>query len=186
MGFQIEDGKGTGNQAEVKGNKLLVSGVVSSQEHYANHNQGRAFNLLFGATPTGPGDCFLYFKNEDPEYHLSIEGIWLKMEADDYIEIAFFEEGTPVGGNDLLPVNVNTGSAIQAAGTFQSGNDITGLSGGGKVTHKIYHVNSKESIYRNFNMDLVLGSNAVLTIRAGAGTVALEGMLPFNYHGTNN
>ena len=185
MGFQIEDGKGTGNQAEVKSNKLLVSGVFSTQEHYANHNQGKAFNLLFNATPTGAGDCFLYMKNEDPEYALSIEGLWLKMEADDFIDVKINDLGTPVDGNDITPVNLNSISASQAIGTFQSGNDITGLSGG-KNAHKLFHVNTKESIYRNFNMDIVLGNNGTLSLYAGAGTVAIYGTLVFNYHGTNN
>lgn len=185
MGFQLEDGKGTGNQAEVKSNKLLVSGVFSTQEHYANHNQGRAFNILFSATPTGAGDCFFYLKNEDPDYAMSLEGIWLKMEADDYVEVSILDDGTPIGGNDIVPINLNTSSAIQAAGVFQSGADITGLTGG-KITHKLFHATTKDSIYRNFNMDIVLGSNASLALRVGAGTVAIEGMLPFNYHGTNN
>jgi hypothetical protein len=76
MGFIIEDGKGSRNAAEVKNNKLLVSGVVSTQEHYANHNQGRGYNINFiNVTPTDADDCFFYMQNTDPEYALSIEGI---------------------------------------------------------------------------------------------------------------
>jgi len=185
MGFQIEDGKGTGSQAEVKGNKLLVSGVFSTQEHYANHNQGMAYSLLFNATPTGPGDCFMYLKNGNPDYALSIEGFWLKMEADDYVDLMLSAEGDPIGGDDITPVNLNTVSAIQAIGTFKQGNDITGLSGG-KRAYRMYHANTKESIYRNFNMDIVLAAGGIISFNIGAGTVPIAGALIFNFHGTNN
>jgi hypothetical protein len=181
----IEDGAGTGQTVSVKNNKLQVSAVVSSQEHYANHNQGEGFNLVFSATPTGAGDCFLYIKNENPDLALSIEGFWLKDASNEYIEIKLNDIGTPIGGTDIVPVNVNTASARNALGTFQNGADITGLSGGDTI-HKIYHASSNESIYRNFNMDVVLGAGGVLTMYAGTGTTAIEGVIVFNYHGTNN
>lgn len=185
MGLQILDGKGTGEAAEVKGNKLLVSGVISSQEHYANHNTGKAFNMLFSATPTGGGDCFMYMKNQNSDLALSIEGFWLKMEADDYVEIKLNDIGTPLGGSDVTPVNANTISGAIADGTFLQGNDITGLNGGDTIL-KIHHASSKESIYRNFNMDLILGANGVLSMYVGTGTTLIEGIIVFNYHGTNN
>ncbi len=185
MGLVIEDGTGSGSSAEVKENKLLVSGVLSTQEHYANHNQGQGFNVLFSVTPTGAGDCFLYIKNEHPDLALSIEGIWIKDASDEYIEFKFNDLGTPVGGNSITPVNMNTSSGNIAIGTFQQGSAITGLTGGDTI-HKIYHANTNESIYRNFNMDLLLGANGVLTVYAGTGTTAIEGVLVMNYHGTNN
>jgi len=184
MGFNIEDAA-TGNIAEVKNNKLLVSGVVSSQEHFANHATGLGFNMVFSATPTGAGDYFLYIKNQNKDTALSVEGMWIKMEADDYIQVELGDTGTPTGGNDIIPVNANTSTGNQALGIFQSGNDIIGLNGG-NIYHKIYYKNSKESVYHNFNMDIILGSNGTLTMRVGTGTVLIEGVIVFNYHGTNN
>jgi hypothetical protein len=186
MGFQILDGKGRGYSAEVSdSNKLLVSAVISTQEHYANHNQGRGYYLPFSATPTGAGDCFLYVKNSDSTRALSIEGMWLKSEADDYIDLKLNDEGTPVGGTDITPVNMNTASGRLADGTFQSGNDITGLSGGSTFL-RLYHANTKGSVYTNFDMDVILGANGVLTMYVGTGTTALAGTLSLNFHGTNN
>jgi len=185
MGLQIEDGTGSGNQVEVKNNKLLVSGVVSSQEHFANHAEGNAYNIPFSATPTGAGDYFLYLKNTNPDTALSIEGIWIKTAANDFIQVELNDTGVPIGGTDLSPVNANTASGNQALGTFQSGVDITGLNGG-NIFHKIYFASSEASVYHNFNMDIVLGANGVLTLNSGAGTVAIEGIIVCNYHGTNN
>jgi len=185
MGFSIVDGKGTGGTAEVKGNKLLVSGVFSSQEHYANHNQGVAFNFNFSVTPTGAGDCFLYIKNTNTDLAMSIEGIWLKMAADDYVEIKLNDSGTPLGGSAVTPVNLNTASGEIADGTFLQGVDITGLTGG-DTAFKIHHASSNESIYRNFNQDIILGANGVCSIYIGTGTTAIDGTIVFNFHGTNN
>jgi len=182
MGLTIEDGKGSGGQAEVKGNKLLVSGIFASLEHYANHSEGQAYNLVFSATPTGAGDCFLYFKNEDPNYYASVEGIYLKMAADDSIEIKLLDEGTPVGGNELTPVNLNTAVGNKAIGVFQDGADITGLSGG-KTALKLHHASSAGGSYFNFNQDIILGPNGTLTLYAGTGTVLIEGHIPFSFHG---
>lgn len=185
MGFSIEDGTGSGEQAEVKNHKLLVSGIVSSPEHYANHNIGLGFNVIVTATPTGTGDYFFYMKNLNQDVALNIEGIWIKMESDDYIQIELNDNGTPIGGTDITPVNANTSSGQQALGTFLNSNDITGLNGG-DVLHRIHHATSKGSIYHNFNMDIVLGTNGVLTLSIGAGAVPVECILVANYHGTNN
>jgi hypothetical protein len=185
MGLMIEDGTGSGNQAQVKGNKLLVSGIVSSQEHYANHALGQGFNAIISATPTGAGDYFFYLKNENSDTTMSVEGIWLKMEADDYIEIEIGDTGSPIGGTDITPVNANSASGNQALGIFQQGSDLTGLNGG-SVFHKIYHASSTGSMWLNFNMDIVIAPNGVLTLKAGTGTVPIEAVMVMTYHGTNN
>ena len=184
MGFTIEDGT-TGNIAEVKNNKLLVSGIVCSWEHFANHANGLGFNMVFSTTPTGAGDYFFYMKNQNKDVSLSVEGMWIKMEADDYIQVELNDTGSPIGGNTIVPVNANTSTGNQALGIFQAGNDITGLNGG-NAFHKIYYKNSKESVYHNFNMDIILGSNGIFTLSIGTGTVPIEGVIVFTYHGTNN
>ena len=185
MGLQIEDGRGSGQQVEVKNNKLLVSGVVSSPEHYANHAQGLGFNTVISATPTGAGSYFFYLKNENTDSPLTIEGMWLKMEADDYIQIELNDTGIPIGGNDIVPINANTSSGTKALGIFQEGPNITGLNSGDRF-HKIYHATSKASTYSNFNMDIVIGPNGIFTLSSGIGTVPIEVVLVMNYHGTDN
>ena len=186
MGFIIEDGKGNGYKAEVSdANKLLVAAVTSTQEHYANHNQGRGFSTSFDVTPTSAGDCFLYIKNTDSVRALSIEGFWFKMAASDYIDVKLNDVGTAVGGTDATIVNLNTASGHEADCIFQYGADITGLSGGQK-SYRLYHTSSAESIYRDFTMDIILGANGVLSMYIGAGGTAVSCTIPFNFHGTNN
>jgi hypothetical protein len=184
MGLMIEDGTGKGFLASVNSNnKLNVAAVVSSQEHYTNHKQGRAYSINFSATPTS-GSCFFYMKNNSTAYDLSIEGIWLYMEADDYFEIKLGDAGTPVGGSSVTPVNLNTSSGYLPEGTFLNGGDITGLSGG-SVAYKLRHANCSCSVYWNFEQDIILGQNGIFTIYSGLTGSYMEGMLDFNYHDSN-
>lgn len=182
MGLVIEDGKGSGRSAAVDfNNKLEVSSICYTQEHYANHAKGRAFNMLIQSVTPSAGGCFCYMKNTDSDYCISIEGFWLWMEADDYIDVKLGETGTPTGVTSVVPGNMNTSSGYVADGDFYYGQDISGLSSG-KLTHRIHHANSAASIYWNFNMDIILATNGVLTLYAGAGLTPISITLVFNYH----
>ena len=178
----IEDGKGRGPSAGVSDeNMLLTLSVSASVEHHINHTDGKAFNLLFNATPATAGDaCFLYVKNSD-DIDMIIEGFACKLAASEYIDVKLNDVGTPVGGTGVTPANLNSGSGINASGTFQNGNSITGLSGGATV-ERYYNLSSVASLYRNFEQDITLRKNGVFTMYAQTGGVALAGTLVFNYH----
>lgn len=179
--MQIEDGQGTGRTAGVNiENRLLCECVSASVEHHVNHHSGEAYQLLFSATPAGAGDCFLYVKNTS-ETDLVVEGFRLKLAASEYIDIVIGDTGTPVGGTDITPVNCNAGSGNVATGTFQHGNDITGLAGGSTVD-RIYHLTSAGSETYNFEQDIIVPKNKVFTMYCQTGTTALAGVLIFNYH----
>lgn len=177
----IEDGAGQGKSAGVSDeNRLLVEAITSSTEHNANHHAKTAYNLLFSVTPTGLADCFLYFKNES-ETDLVIEGMKLWLAANEYIDLKLGDVGDPIGGTAITPVNLNSGSANSAEGTFEHGVDITGLSGGTTID-RIYHASSQESKEHNFEQDIILVKNGILTMYIQTGTTPLAGTLYFNYH----
>lgn len=181
MGFIIEDGTGKGYSARVNSdNHLEVSSISSTVEHYTNHIKGRAYNVNVSATPSA-GACFFYMKNTDVDRALIIEGFDLYMEADDYVEFYFDKSGTPVGGNTITPVNLNTRSGLEADGTFLSANSITGLSGG-KLIQRYYHPNYAGTVDRNFNQDIILDTNGIFTAHIGTGTAALYMTLDINFH----
>ena len=142
---------------------------------------GLSFGLLFSATPTGAGDCFLYIKNQSGVYDICVEGFSLWLAADEYIDVKLGDTGTPVGGTTITPINLNTGSGTVVSGTFQNGNDITGLSSGVTV-NRIYHASSQASVYTNFEQDLILKPNGVLTMYCQTGTTVLHGTLDLNVH----
>jgi len=181
MGLQIEDGKGSGRTAGVDSdNRLSVNAIIQSTEHHANHIGGKAFSVIFNATPTGAGDCFLYIKNTS-EDDMTIEGFGLWLVANEYIDVKINDIGTPVGGTDITPVNLNSSSGTTAIGTFQNGNDITGLSGG-KTIYRKYHASSSGSADYNFEQDIILKKNGTVSFYCQTGTTALSGHVDFNYH----
>ena len=66
-----------------------------------------------------------------------IEGVSVRLAGtaqSEIIKVLGKTVGTPVGGNTATPSNLNLGSGKTATGTFQTANEITGLSGGSRIT----------------------------------------------------
>jgi hypothetical protein len=182
MGLMIEDGSGRGYQVKVDAsNRLFVYAISESLEHHANIIHGQSYNLLFSQTPGGPGDCFVYMKNLSDD-DIILEGITLYVPTDETIEIKVGDVGTPLNGSDLAPVNLNAGSNNEAEGTFQGGNNITGLAGGASL-FKFFIDGGGSSDFFNFDQDIILPKNRVLTLYSTNGSIQIDGFLSFFYHG---
>lgn len=180
MAEQIRDGTGSGKLAKVNTyNQLVTRAISGSVEHWVNHDQGLCYNLLFDQTPTGAGDCFLYVKNTSSDYDVVIEGFTCAVGSAEQILVKLNDTGTPSGGSTATPVNLNSGSGNSAVGTFQTGNDITGLSGG-STADKIWFTSAGTESY-NFEQDMVLGVNGVFTLYAVTGAVNVRGTLILRY-----
>jgi hypothetical protein len=178
--MKIEDGQ-TGKTLIIDSeNRALTNAIAASPEHHSNHSHGQAFVLNFLATPTGAGDCFLYIKNEAEE-NLIVEGFGIKLAATEYFDIKLMDTGDPVGGSDIVPINANAGSGLDADGVFQNGNNITGLTGGSTL-YRIYHINSAGTTYHNFEMDIILPKNSVMSVYIQTGTTEIAGFVDFFYH----
>jgi len=181
MGLIIESGTGTGYSAKVNSNnRLTTQSVTVSTEHSINHSKGKAFNLMFSATPTNGTNPFLYFKNTSDD-DICVERFTLHLVANEYVDVKLNDTGTPVDGTAIVPANLNTGSGITAIGTFQNANAITALSGG-TIVQRIYHVSSAGEENYNFDQDIIIKKNGVLTMYIQTGGTALAGVLIFNYH----
>ena len=181
MGLIIEDGKGKGTKAGVDlEGRLVTTSIISTSEHHANHCNKNAYNLFISATPTGAGDCFLYLKNTY-EIDLVIEGFSIWLAANEYIDFYIDDTGSPVGGIDIIPINLNSGSANSADGIFQKANDITGLVPG-NLAERYRHATANGSNVFNFEQDIILVKNGIFTAYIGTGGTALEMNLYFNYH----
>jgi len=184
MGLTIEGPNGKVVLVSDEG-KMATESVSASVGHHVNHHNGKAFNLLFTATPTNSTNPFLYVKNTS-EDDMVLEGFTLHFVASEWIDIKLGDvTGTPAGGTNITPANLNSGSGVIAdggsTGSFQNGNAITALSGG-TVVQRIYHETSAGSTSYNFDQDIILKKNGVLTMYAETGGAALNGVLIFNYH----
>ena len=179
MPEQIRDGQGKGFLVGVSSkNRMLTDCITYSAEHHANH-EGNAYNMLFEITPTGAGDCFLYLKNSSTT-DLIIEGLWLRVASAEQVIMKLGDVGTPLGGSSVVPANVNAGSNSVALGTFQTGADITALSGGININKG--WVENTATAFFNFEQDIIIPENLVYTLYAATGAIALAGTLVFHYH----
>jgi len=179
--MQIEDGGGSGRRATVDiEQRLDVHAVTATAEHSVNHNDGEAYHLLFAQTPTAANDCFLYMKNNSNNKDICIEGIWFRVASAEQIVMKMGDTGTTSGGSAATPANLNAGCGKVADGTFETGNDITGLSGG--VTIEKYWLANTATQHYNFEQDIIIPKNGVFTMCAATGAVAVAGTVVFNFH----
>jgi hypothetical protein len=116
---------------------------------------------------------------------MTLEGIDLRMGGsgeEDVVEIVGRDEGTPVGGTIIIPANLNLGSGNPAEGTFLQGSNITGVSGG--VVLEQLWVTSNGTVHHNFNQDIIVPKNRVITIYSRNSIAELSFTLSLNYHPT--
>ena len=112
----------------------------------------------------------MYLKNtSSKKMHLS--AIRHRSASAESIQIKLGDSGTPSGGSVNTPVNRSAGSAASADATVQTGNDITGLTGG-SVADLIYTGTTQDKT-RWFST-LILQKNQVLSLYAVTGAVQLD------------
>ena len=188
----IEDGKGSGRTAGVnEENRMIVAAISASVEHHTNHEEGLSFNLIFEQTPTyddpsaDTGDvCILYLKNTDTK-DMCLEGIHYRLAGtgqSNILKMKGNSTGTPVGGTTSTPANLNLGSGNIADGTFLTGDNITGLSEGTDI-ERIHIGSSNDSTAFNFEQDIIVPKNNVITIYTTETGTEISIQLIFNYHG---
>ena len=160
--------------------KLAVCAVTKTFHQHVNTDFGLVFSVLIDKTPTAAGDCFLYIKNNDDK-DLLISPINLIAATDEVIEVKIGDEGTPVGGTATSPTNRHAGSGNAADGTFQTGVDITGLSGGDIVDYMGLDgaTSSYKLIWKSL---LIIPKGKVLSLYATTGGIALKGSITIGFH----
>lgn len=173
MGLQIEDGKGTGVQAQVDGqNRLMTSSVVIPEIHSVNINNGRTYSLVVNQTPSGANKCFAYIKNTSAIRMLILDAINLSAAGAETVQIKFGDVGTAVGTTGTA-VNRNTSSAYTPDATIVVGNDITGVSGGSLIDQYVTVANQTSMKY-HWDSGLILGTSGVVSFYAVAGSIAIK------------
>ena len=170
-----QDGSGKNYWQKINSeNKAEVASVSRSKEHHANVVHGNAYNFIFDVTPVA-GGTFLYMKNLSDD-DIIAEGFSIHCPTNEIIQVQLHEIGVPVGGSDIVPANLNAGSNHEAVGIFQTGNDITGLTGGRTVMH--YHIKGDDdSSFRNFDADLVIPKNLTMTMSCVNGSINFDGFV---------
>ena len=110
---QIEDGKGTGNRAQVnKENQLAVSAVVVTELEDESEENGQAYNWSSDIISINGGDTVLLVKNtSDTDLHIEYVEVANGATASEYTLHLPTAEVTLSGGSVVTGTNLNTGSS---------------------------------------------------------------------------
>lgn len=178
----LEDPRGIGARQYVNAEGFaLIVGPTFDFQHHVCHQHGQTYSFLFSVTPTGANDCFLYMKNTDDD---DIVVTSLKCKAtttDEEITVKLGDTGTPAGTSTATPANRNGLYGANASGTFYTGNDITGLSGGTSIDYITIDADVGTEKF-SWGSAIIVPKNQVFTLYATTGGIALKGSLSFYYH----
>jgi len=188
--MHIHDGEGSGYTVGVtEHHRMKVISIATTPERHVNHFNGLAFNLVVQTTPQydnpstdSGGICFLYMKNIS-EKDLLIEGLSMRLGGDgdmDSIDLVANDGETPVGGNEISPVNLNLGSGNTAEGIFLQGENISGMDRG-ITMDRIYVESGNVTVPYNFEQDIVVPKNNVVTFWAEYGGSQINLVVNFHY-----
>jgi len=110
---QIEDGKGTGNRAEVnKENQLVVSATVASELEHESEANGSAYNWSSDIVSIDNADTVLLVKNtSDTPLHIEYVEVANGTTPSEYTLHLPTSEVTLSGGSVVTGTNLNTGSS---------------------------------------------------------------------------
>jgi len=184
MGLIIEGGTGNGYSVAVNAdNQLQTSAVTVTKEHKVNHADGQAYSICASLTPaevTGAAlGCFMYIKNTSNTDMIISEMMMYAASAETF-SVKLGDSGTPIGGTTTTPSNRNAGSGNVATGTFQTGTDITGLSGGATVFGFTKATGSSERVAPSSTF--IVPKNKIATVYVGTGNIAIRFGMGISYH----
>jgi hypothetical protein len=151
--------------------ELTVAAITETAERFANKDNGQAYSINVEQTPTGGNDNFLYIKNTSSSDQLIIEGVDNYAGSAEEVLIFLGTTGTTIGGTAVTPANLNTSSSKEMTGTFEAGNNITGLTDGTQI-YKIKLGTSQSQF--NFEQDIVIAPGGVLSMQAVTGGIKIN------------
>lgn len=159
MGIQIEDGKGSGQNAGIKDNRLNVSSRINSRMYYVSRDDGIAFTWSNTTYDYDALDTILLVKNTSSTKKLVIERISVGGSTATEVIIHCPTCTTPTG-TSITGTNTNRTSANVAEATAIS--DETTNTQSNKITS--VKINGSNSGFLNVNGAIILGQNDCIAI----------------------
>lgn len=178
MGFQIEDGVGTGQKCGISptGNRLNTSARTDERIYYVSRDNGDAYTLTSIDTAAA-GEYNLYFKNTSTSQKFYVKEITVGSAV-----LAIFKVSKVTGnaaGTTITPVNMNFISGNTASATALGNAAVTGLSESAIIEMVSVEADSTEHI--DFHDALILGQGDAIAIEydTGAGGTIHLNMVGF-------
>jgi len=177
MGFQIEDGKGSGRRVAIdSNNRIETAAIVESQISEESGSGGRAYAWVSVTYSYAANDTVLLVKNLSSVDDLVIERINLTTDTTTICHVHLVECPIPTG-TDVTGVNLNRSSANVANANAKSNETTNVRSISGIIDTISLEANRDHRL--GFSGSVILGTNdciAVDFVTAGtAGTVTLTG-----------
>lgn len=120
MGFQIEDGKGTGNLAEVNELNQLETHAITESELVSESEEGNGYSWSNVSYDYAAGDTILLVRNDSSSLNLHIDHIWVQGSTATEVvyhcpTLPFTPTGTAVTGVNLNRISGNIAPATAKA-----------------------------------------------------------------------
>lgn len=181
----LEDGRGRGNSVEVTDDHHLSTNSITRTAYEYWNRLGTVFSVAFEVTPSGPGQCFFYLRNTS-EFNMYVKRIKLVTPTvGERIGVWIGDRGTPVGGTDISPVNLNTSSGFISPSESLYGVDITGLFEG-KMADEVTVAAGGSTKTFEFESAIIIAPGTTMTLYAVAGSVLVRGSLVYGFDITND
>jgi len=177
---KIQDGTGSGKWVKViNDNALYVHGSIENMNLHKAIEEEKYFAVSLSAQATAVADVIGYIKNTSATESIVVDFISVYSSAETQLHVHLGGIGTPVGGADVTPANSTAGSGVQASGTFQSGVDITGLSG---TTNTLVTVTPADATKVYKDVPLIIPPNQIATFIAYQNTATIYIGIGFYYY----
>lgn len=183
MGFQIQDGKGTGYIAGVDSTNRLQTRTISESLFQTSTKNGDAFFL--GSPPitlTSSGSSAVIFIQNDGDVDLLLqEGIFTSGDASgsslNVFTTTWYKNPTDILGTTVTPLNQNFGSSLELDAVVKYGSHLAGVSGGTVVAQLLFPIKQ----FNKLETDLVLtkGSSLAISVNAPQGTTSMPVQIGF-------
>lgn len=173
----LEDGKGSGRQAEVNSsNQLTVKATSEPADKFSNRS-GKVWSVLASTTPVGVNDIIFYFKNTGTETYVvtDIRASAAGASTLDIITVTGTPTFTSGGGNGvaLTPVNRNLSRSDAMTATIIEDTDTTGLTENGVLffiecltANELYHLRTTSNIIIPPGQAIVLKTDGTTAVRS--------------------
>jgi len=179
--MKLDDGAGSGRQAEVNGRKELSTFSVTESELQSANGKGLAYNLNSGeVTGIASGSATLiYFKNGEPSgYIITAIAIGLRgfTSLTDMAVVTVIKN--PTAGDlisDATVIDINSNSYFGSSNIINSGSSLFKGKNSGTITggtdHAIIYGGNNSRIFATLNMEIPKGSSVAVKV-VGAGATA--------------
>ena len=176
MALPIADGRGkNGNVGVTPGQRMEVESESSTRGYFISRDDAQAFSLVFDDPDAAVNDFFVYWKNTSKDKDLVISSIGINSTVTGTFKLHTVTN-TPSGGSELIPVNLNRNSSIDADATCLGNSAISAVSGV-VIDQVICSANGHEEFRLLERLRLGQGDAIGIEFDRGAGNTIVEGVI---------